>query len=152
MAADSLLRFRREYGFPDSWPVLLDQLINFVAHLSFTGLSPASVTTYISGIGYAHKARGLEDKTNNFLITKILEDLRRKRVKSSDVRAPVTLDLLRRLLQALQKVCTFKLRGLPFFLRVHASIFCIIENRRNRVGQQVGYRSTCNLFRGYQLF
>ena len=63
-------------------------------------------TTYISGIGYAHKARGLEDKTNNFLITKILEDLRRKRVKSSNVRAPVTLDLLRRLLQALQKVCT----------------------------------------------
>ena len=28
-AADSLLRFRREYGFPDSWPVPLDQLINF---------------------------------------------------------------------------------------------------------------------------
>ena len=72
MAADSLLRFRREYGFPDSWPVPLDQLINFVAYLSFTGLSPASVTTYISGIGYAHKARGLEVKTNNFLITKIL--------------------------------------------------------------------------------
>ena len=79
-AADSLLRYRREYGFPDSWSVPLDQLINFVAHLSFTGLSPASVTTYISGIGYTHKARGLEDKTNNFLITKMLEDLRRKRV------------------------------------------------------------------------
>jgi hypothetical protein len=53
---DSLQRFRREYGFPDSWPVPLDQSINFVAYLSFTGLSPASLTTYISGIGYAHKA------------------------------------------------------------------------------------------------
>ena len=148
MAADSLLRFRREYRFPDSWPVPLDQLLNFVDYLSFTGLSPTSVTTYILGIGYTHKARGLENKTNNFLITKILEGLRRKRVKSSDVRAPVTLDLLRRLLQALQKVCTFKLRGLHFFLHVHASIFCIIENRRNRVG----YRSTRNLLRGYQLF
>jgi hypothetical protein len=70
------------------------------------GVIPASVTTYISGIGYAHKARGLEDKTNNFLITKILEGLRRKRVKLSDVRAPVTLDHLPRHLQALQKVCT----------------------------------------------
>ena len=84
-AADSLLRFRREYGFPDSWQVPPYQSINGVAYLSFTGLSPASVTTYISGIGYAHKARGLEDKTNNFSITNILEGLRRKRVKSSDV-------------------------------------------------------------------
>jgi hypothetical protein len=49
---------------------------------------------------------GQISKTNNFLITKILEGLRRKRVKSSDVRAPVTLDHLRRHLQALQKVCT----------------------------------------------
>jgi hypothetical protein len=48
-AADSFLRFRREYGFPDSWPVSLDQF----CLLPFTGLSPASVTTYISGIGYA---------------------------------------------------------------------------------------------------
>ena len=85
MAADSLLRFRREYRFPDSWPVPLDQLLNFVDYLSFTGLSPTSVTTYILGIGYTHKARGLEDKTNNFSITNILEGLRRKRVKSSDV-------------------------------------------------------------------
>jgi hypothetical protein len=43
--ADSLLRFRWEYGFPNSWPVPLDQLINFVAYLSFMGLSPATVTT-----------------------------------------------------------------------------------------------------------
>ena len=106
------------------------------------GYPPPLVTIYISGIGYAHQARRLEDKTNNFLITKILEGLRRKRVKSSNVRAPVTLDLLRRLLQALQKVCISNYElGLPFFLRVHASIFCIIENRRNRVG----YRSTRNL-------
>jgi hypothetical protein len=91
----------------------------------------------------------LTDKSNHFLKTKILEGLRRKRVQSSDVRAPVTLDLLRRLLQALQKVCISNYElGLPFFLRVHASIFCIIENRRNRVGQQVGYTSTRNLLRG----
>ena len=33
--ANSLLRFRREYGFPDSWPVPLDQLINFVPRLCY---------------------------------------------------------------------------------------------------------------------
>jgi hypothetical protein len=126
-AADSLLRFRREYGFPDSWPVPLDQLIKFVAYLSFTGLSLASVTTYISGIGYTHKARGLEDKTNNFLITKMLEDLRRKRVKSSDVRAPVTLDLLRRLIQALQKVCTSNYEACLFYSAYTLAFFALLR-------------------------
>jgi hypothetical protein len=129
MAADSLLRFRREYRFPDSWPVPLDQLLNFVDYLSFTGLSPTSVTTYILGIGYTHKARGLENKTNNFLITKILEGLRRKRVKSSDVRAPVTLDLLRRLLQALQKVCTSNYEVCLFSSAFTLAFFALLRIR-----------------------
>ena len=102
----------------------LDQLINFVAYLSFTGLSPASVTTYISGIDYAHKARGLEDQINNFLITKILEGLQRKRVKSSDVRAPVTLDLLCRLTPPSSSKCVFfKLRG---FSSAFSLAFCAL--------------------------
>ena len=126
-ATDSLLRFRREYGFPDSWPVLLDQLINFVTYLSFTGLSPASVTIYISGIGYSHQARGLEDKTNIFLVTKIPEGLRRKRVKSSDVPAPVTLDLLGRLLQALQKVCTSNYEGCIFSSAFTLAFFALLR-------------------------
>ena len=91
------------------------------------GLSPATVTTYISGIGYTHKARGLEDKTNNFLITKMLEDLRRKRVKSSDVRAPVTLDLLRRLIQALQKVCTSNYEACLFYSAYTLAFFALLR-------------------------
>ena len=53
--------------------------------------------------------------------------LRRKRVKSSDVPAPVTLDLLGRLLQALQKVCTSNYEGCLFSSSFTLAFFALLR-------------------------
>ena len=57
----------------------------------------------------------------------MLEDLRRKIVKSNDVRAPVTLDLLRRLIQALQKVCTSNYEVCLFYSAYTLAFFALLR-------------------------
>lgn len=126
-AVDSLLKFRKLYGLLDSWPVPLDELINFVAYLSYSGFSPSTVSTYISGISHEHKKRGLVDKTSNFLIVKILEGLRRKRTKSRDLRSPVTLHILRKIVQALKNVCSSNYEACLFSSAFTLAFFALLR-------------------------
>jgi hypothetical protein len=99
----------KQINEPNSWPIALDEIINCIAYLSYTGLSSSTISTYISGISYVHKIRGLTDSTNSFLVTKMLEGLRRKSRRYTDLRAPVTLGLLHKLIRVLAAIeCVIK--------------------------------------------
>ena len=58
-------------------------------------MSVSTVTTYLSGLSYAHKIRNLTDYTKSFIISKMLEGLRRKNPQKSDIRTPISLELLK---------------------------------------------------------
>jgi len=69
-------------------------------------MSTSTITTcsYIRGISHLHKVKGLLDTTKLFVVTKVMEGVRRTS-KSVDIRSPITLDVLRAILPALKSIC-----------------------------------------------
>ena len=86
-------------------PAVPADIRRFIAWLSLQAKAPATIATYVSAVGYAHKIRGWADPTQDFLVSKLLEGCRRDR-PSTDARIPVTLSMLTRIVRALPNVCT----------------------------------------------
>lgn len=105
-AVEALAKFRLQYDLDNFWPVPLDHLLKFIAYLSYENFSSSTATTYISGISHFHKMRGVVDRTDSFLVVKMLEGFRRKGHNSQDLRAPITNEMLNRLVSALSKICS----------------------------------------------
>jgi hypothetical protein len=70
----------------------VDDLLNSIAFLSVQGLSGGPYL--LSGISYYHKMKGIQDSTNNFIISKALPIKRLQGGKQPDIRSPISLDLL----------------------------------------------------------
>ncbi|XP_069104712.1 integrase/recombinase xerD homolog isoform X1 [Argopecten irradians] len=101
----SFKKFRELYRLSEMWPVPINHLLQYVAYLSISGASPSTTQTYLSGISYHHKIKGWGDPAKQFLVQKVMEGYRRTKA-SPDVRAPITLDILRKIVGALPFVCT----------------------------------------------
>ena len=69
------------------------------------GYSASTIASYNSAIiGYYHKLGGFPDRTASFYITKLLQGAKRK-CPSVDVRFPITLSILHKLVDALDHSC-----------------------------------------------
>lgn len=97
--------FRVEYKLEPIWPVPVDHLIKYISYLSLAGFSVSTITTYISAVSYVHKIRHITDTTKCFILTKMMEGLKREG-NSSDLRSPITISLLGRLVSVLSNVCS----------------------------------------------
>ena len=60
----------------------------------------------MTGISYLHKIQDLEDHTKSFLVSKTLEGLKRSNPPKSDLRLPISVHLLKRIICSLQYVCS----------------------------------------------
>lgn len=105
-AVDAFHTFRLLYNLENIWPVPIDTISHFIGYLSLKGFATSTVTTYIFAFIHVHKMGNLVDNTKSFIISKMLEGLRRKNPKTRDIRVPISLNLLKRLIFSLQKVCT----------------------------------------------
>jgi hypothetical protein len=83
--------------------VSLGQVICFVAYLFRVGKAPGSITTYLAALSYYFRISNTPDLTNNFLIKKMLSGAKRL-ASSSDMRQPITLPILEKLLVSLQYI------------------------------------------------
>ena len=128
-AFDSFNQFRYLFGLPLIWPAPLDQVVQFIAYMSSKNKAPGSIRTYISGLSYLYKIRGLEDVTKSFLVTKMLEGAARQSQKP-DTRAPITLHILGLLLQALERVCASSYEVHLFKAAFCLAFFWFFKNRR----------------------
>lgn len=96
--------FRSNFNIPETWPPKLDTVLHFIAHLSLKNLSINTARLYVSSISYNCKILNLNDVTNNFLVSKVLEGFRRS-FKKSDARLPITPSILSKILATLPRVC-----------------------------------------------
>ena len=83
----------------------------FIAHLHNTGLAPASIISYVSAISYFHKINGFQDPSKNFIISRLLLGAQKLRTVS-DVRLPVTLPVLIKLVSAVPTVIASRYKQL----------------------------------------
>ena len=68
----------------------------FIAHQDFLGLSPATITTYISALSHIGRRNTSQALGKNWVIRQLLIGLKKRR-PSADVRLPVTEPILFRL-------------------------------------------------------
>jgi hypothetical protein len=92
-AIQSFERFRNQFGIENIWSPPIDHLINYIAFLSKKGYSPATAKSYISGISYKIKINNLEDRTQSFILKKMLQGMQGLD-KKNDSRKPITIDIL----------------------------------------------------------
>ena len=73
----------------------------YVSHLYSLNYACSTVTSYLSAIGYAHKLAGVNDPTETAIIRQLLKGYR-KLAPSHDVRLPITLPILTRLIASFE--------------------------------------------------
>ncbi|KAJ8311103.1 hypothetical protein KUTeg_011344 [Tegillarca granosa] len=90
--------------YASQWPPLLLHVTDFIAYLSLHNYSPSTARSYISAIGYHCKISGFADVTQSFIVKKMLTGLNRID-KRRDIRMPITVDILQKILHSLPFIC-----------------------------------------------
>jgi hypothetical protein len=110
---DSIYNFHQLMGYEMVWPVPLDKMVQYVAFLSKKGLAACSVNTYLAGISNKHKLLNCPDSTQNFIIRRMVAGMARGQIRK-DVRAPITIDILRKIVPALDYICHSSFESVMF--------------------------------------
>lgn len=80
-------------------------MVQYLLHLSTSGLAYSTARSYLSAISYNCKLQGIGDPTSQFLVTKLLQGMKRLN-HNSDTRLPITKDLLEKIILVLPTTCT----------------------------------------------
>ena len=112
-AWESFQNIRLAYKFSLKAAPTIEHLVHYIAYLSLNGYAAATLSTYIAGLSFQLRSLGLQDVTQSFIVKRMLEGSRRGRI-TRDVRCPITMPTLKRLLLALPHVCTSSYEGLLF--------------------------------------
>ena len=97
-------KFRSHHNFGIQWPAEVMHVQYFIASCFEKGFSPATISSYCSGIAFFHKINHLSDPTSTFIIQKMLEGCRRSR-KQTDNRAPISKQMLSSICCKLTEIC-----------------------------------------------
>lgn len=96
--------FSQEYlAVPATLPLSVSHICLFVAYLHHKNMAPKSISCSLSALAYVHKIGGFPDPTSAFLISKLVAGAYRLR-PSVDVRLPITVPILDRLVSCLAHV------------------------------------------------
>ena len=105
------------FSNPEVFPTSLENLSMFIAHCFEQNY------IYISAIGYIHKIIDMQDNTQHFIIVKTLNGFKKIR-SSKENRLPITLQILKGLINSLPHTCTSlfmsKLLKAMYLLAFHA--------------------------------
>lgn len=126
-AVESFEKFRCDYGLLQVWPTPLENIMAYIAYLSFSGRAPSTISTYISGLGHYHKMLCLPDPTANFLVGKMIEGARRKIGTKRDTRIPISRELLQNIISSLKSVCSSNYEALLFSAAFSLAFFALLR-------------------------
>ena len=123
--------FRTRFDLSTNWPPTVDVMINFIAYLSSHGYQYSTAKTYLAGVSFYIEAHNWFDPTNSFVIKKMMKGYQRLK-PTSDVRAPITLEMLKTFPLALRNVASSKYEALLFSTAFSVAFFGFL-----RVGEIV---------------
>ncbi|XP_021339824.1 uncharacterized protein LOC110441051 [Mizuhopecten yessoensis] len=121
-------------------PPNVQHLSLFIAHCYQTGLAAATVTTYVSALGYIFKMGNFEGITQHFIIRKTLQGFQKLK-HTQDSRLPITPSVLYKLVDSLRD-------SVPsYFLRVTLKgMFLLAFHAFLRVGEMTSTGTKINIF------
>ncbi len=107
-------QFRLNFRHSQTWPVPLNQIVDFVAYLYKCGYAYSTVNCYISGLSHFSRIENQTDNTQAFIVRKLMEGIKRINPTQKDSRLPITRELLLRILSVLPVVCKSKFESTLF--------------------------------------
>ncbi len=126
-AWDKFSQFLAMYGWQSSQPNVHHVLL-FVAYLSKLGHPSSTIYSYVSGIKYRTRLAGLQIH-QSFILSKVLKGCK-KDFSTTDVRIPISIDLLTQLCQCLWAVTNSQYEATMF-----AAMFTLAFFGLCRVGE-----------------
>ena len=111
------------------FPTPLLTVITFIAFLHNNNMSPATIVTYITALSFVNKLKGQTDHTTSFIVKKLLVALQRKGRKP-DVRMPITVEILHKLVDSLPAVTTS-----DYQRRLFKAMFLLAFSALLRIGE-----------------
>ena len=144
----SYLEFAKKYGIATNLPIKVSHLSYFLTYLHNRGAPASSLASICSGISYFHKFYKVPNPSQDFVIQQIIVAAR-KQPRPSDKRRPITLTILKMLINALnQKPDMFKrpcLFGAMFTIAFHFGLRIseITDSEHNLRLQDIVISSSC---------
>ena len=133
--------FRSQYNLSNSWPPMIDDLINFIAYLSTQGYKSSTARSYVAGISFYIRINNWPDPSESFVVRKMLKGFQRiSPIK--DTRAPVTLKMLLSFPLSLKNVTSSSYEALLFSTAFSVAFFGFL-----RVGEMVADSKTSDTSR-----
>ena len=114
--------FRSAYNRSLVWPPSLQDVVDFIAHLSVGQLAPSTVRSYISAVSYKCKVQGYVNLTHFFVVSKLMKGMSRLQ-KRTDKRLPITITLLLDLIKILPAVCSLNFEASMFAAAYSVAFF-----------------------------
>ncbi|KAK3099868.1 hypothetical protein FSP39_010904 [Pinctada imbricata] len=131
--------FRRNKGFDALWPPPVNHVIDFIASLSLRNYSFATARSYVAAISYYCKLHVQTDPTNKFVVSKLLEGMRRLN-KTRDKRLPITATLPHDLMSNLTTVCYSAFEAAMFRVAFSVAFHAFL-----RIGELTNTKTTVSL-------
>ena len=107
-------------------PVLPATLALFVAHLFDRRYVSSTVNTYVSALGYFHRLTGLQDPTKTFYIIEMFKGYGKIGYKL-DLRLPITLPILVRIVKGLETFCASQYEIFMFKAMCTMALFAFLR-------------------------
>lgn len=85
-------------------PLHETQIVRYIAKLYLDGLAYSSILSRLSAVNFLHRAHGWSPPTSSFLVSKALAGVKNLRGPSRSSRAPITPDILARLVAAIDSL------------------------------------------------
>ncbi|XP_062498400.1 uncharacterized protein LOC134175951 [Pezoporus occidentalis] len=124
------LVYRRSMGMPAAWPIPKEQVRGFLTVESL--YSPSKALVYVAGLAYLSKLTGNSDPLGDPIIHFMVIGLKRQAGILRDKYLPVTIEVLRSLLGALESVCITHYECLLF-----RALFTVAFFGALRIGEMV---------------
>ena len=81
-----------------SLPLNTQQVLTFIGYMNVQNYAPTTIITYVSGLSYVHKMKGVDDPCASFVVQKVLAAAI-KIHPTIDTRLPITLGILFQLVE-----------------------------------------------------
>ena len=111
------------------WPPPVNHISCFIAFLAYNSYTTSTAKTYVSALSFSLKCKGLQDTTQHFIVKQMLKEMN-KLYGTSDMRLPITVQMMKQFPTALVHVCSSRYEVVMFM-----SAFALAFSALLRVGE-----------------
>ena len=122
-------KFRKNYNLDVIWPPPVNHISSFIAFLAYNSYTTSTAKTYVSALSFSLKCKGLQDTTQHFIVKQMLKEMN-KLYGTSDMRLPITVQMMKQFPTALVHVCSSRYEVVMFM-----SAFALAFSALLRVGE-----------------